>query len=858
MSCERLHTPALQLDDALFCSLQLNKSDRCLVAVIYRPPTSSLTSDELLSQALSLITNLRFSHLLVLGDFNLPTLTANHSPINSNPLVATLRQLLDTGLLHNHVHSPTRFRGNNNPSILDLVLTNEDMMVELVDYLPPLGSSDHVCLSFDFICHAATNSAARNKTIKILDYDTLTELAANHDWSFLTSLPTDKAWENFLLSLNTMIASCTSLKEPRPHRHPNTWIRSRTRKWMLLRDNAWRAYKAANTEGTWNDYTKLRNHCTTLARQDKRQWQSGLAWKFQKNPKLLYKHINQIRSVKHGIPPLIGDDGHSTNLQEAATTLLKQFTSVNLSPVPQPYTDPSPPTAILSPATLSCVTFTAAAVEKKLSSLKKYTAPGNDDLTPKLLSSLAVPLSPCLSDYFQLSLNAQQVPSLWKKGLITPIYKGGKRDDPANYRPITLLPTISKTMEAIVADALRRFLEDNHLLTPYQHGFRNGHSCTSNLLLTRDDWTKHLDAGTEVDVVYLDFSKAFDRVHHNTLLTKLGAYGVENPLKGWIADYLHQRTVTVRISGVTSEQAPTTSGVPQGSVLGPLLFLLFINDLPKQLQSPCQLFADDIKIWRSIASPSDQSILQSDLSTILDWTVTNHLPLNPGKCKLLSLRNRTQRIYKLGSQVIPQSLQERDLGVLIQHDLGNSAQAQKAAASANRHVGILHRALGPVDPDIARTLITTYIRPHTEFAIQAWSPWLVKDQILLEQPQRRATKLVKGLYHLPYDHRLAALNLFSTYYRRIRGDMILTFSILRNPAHPCSSLLQLADSDYLRGHSLKLKHQQSKLNCRRFFFSLRVCRLWNSLPPQVVEAENTPKFKLLLDSYFDEIRFAHL
>ena len=736
MSCERLPTPALQIEDTLFCSLQLNKSDRCMVAVIYRPPTSSTTRDDLLSQALNLVMNLNFSHLLILGDFNLPALTDIPFTTTNNPLAATLRRLLDTGLLHNHVHSPTRFRSNNTPSILDLVLTNEDMMVEDVDFLAPLGASDHVCLSFDYVCHTTSNTASLNKVIKTVDYDTLAELAANHDWNFLTTLPTDQAWDNFLLTLNTLIASCTTLKKPRPRRHPNVWIRSRTRKWMSLRDQAWRDYQATHTEDTWKEYTKLRNHCTSLIRQDKRQWQSGLASKFQKNPKLLYKHINQLRNVKHGIPPLLGDNGHSTTLQEATMTLLKQFTSINLPPVPQPEQDSSPTTEVPSSATLGCVTFTPAVVEKKLSSLKKHSAPGNDELTPKLLSALASPLSTCLSAYFQQSLNDQQVPSRWKKGLITPIYKGGKRDDPTNYRPITLLPTISKTMEAIVADALRQFLEDNRLLTPYQHGFRNGHSCTSNLLLTRNDWSKHLDAGTEVDVLYLDFSKAFDRVHHATLLTKLAAYGVRNPLKGWIADYLHQRTVAVRISGVSSEQAPTTSGVPQGSVLGPLLFLLFINDLPSQLVSPCQLFADDIKIWRPIETPVDQDILQNDLSTILAWTAANHLPLNVGKCKLLSLRNRTPRTYKLGQQTIPQSAKERDLGVLIQHDLGNSAQAQKAAATANRHVGLILRALGPLDVDTARTLIITYSRPHVEFAIQAWSPWLVKDQILLEQPQR--------------------------------------------------------------------------------------------------------------------------
>ena len=175
-----------------------------------------------------------------------------------------------------------------------------------------------------------------------------------------------------------------------------------------------------------------------------------------------------------------------------------------------------------------------------------------------------------------------------------------------------------------------------------------------------------------------------------------------------------------------------------------------------------------------------------------DWAAVNQLPLNTSKCKVLSLHSKHQRQYILGDHPIPTSMLEKDLGVFIQPNLNNSQQAAQAACSANRHLGLIHRTFGLLTEDIARTLITLYIRPHTEYAIQAWSPWLLKDRRALERPQRRATKLVKGIRHLPYSNRLQHLNLFSVAYRRIRGDLILAYYILHNPTHPCKDLLTLS------------------------------------------------------------------
>lgn len=851
MQCEPLEHPDLQVPDTLFCALKLNNRDTCLIAVVYRTPRSTREQDLQLTMALLQVFKRRYTHLLILGDFNFPILTPT-TP-EENPLKLQLNHLLREGLLYNHVDQPTRFRGTNNPSTLDLVLTNEDLMVETIEYGPPLGASDHVCLSFDYVSHADRLRHIRQSIRTRVDYTKLAELAQKEDWGFLTTLPANKAWSMFQERVTHLTNSVTTTVAIRAKKDGSCWIRSRTRKWLRLRDIAWRAYKTQPNESTWRDYADLRNHCTHLVREDKRTWQSNLVERFKTNPKLLYKHVNQLRKVKHGIPSLDGAKGPTETLEESVNVLLKQFASIS-STSNNPATCASKPESPSGGSSvLQRIIFDPSNVQRKISTLRVNAAPGIDGISPKTLKSLASVLAAPLSALFQQLMDNHTLPDQWKMGLITPIYKGGRRADPTNYRPITLLPTLSKVMESIIADQMRLFLEQNHLLSPLQHGFRAKRSCLTNLLQTRDRWTMELDTGNEVDSVFLDFSKAFDRVHHSTLIHKMATFGIRPPLLQWVHAYLQERNVAVRSNGVTSATAAIRCGVPQGSVLGPLLFLLFINDLPGMLHSPCQLFADDMKIWRTIRGTEDTKALQDDLNTISMWTTANDLPLNEGKCRVLALRSDIKRTYILNNRAIPHSEAEKDLGIVVHSSMGVSEQCKKAAHTANKHLGLLRRTFGHFDSGIIHILIATYIRPHLEYTVQVWSPWLKKDQRLLEQPQRRATKLVPGLRNVEYGKRLAVLNLYSVAYRRLRGDLILTYNILHTADHPCRTLLPQSNNTRLRGHTLKIQHQHSRLDCRRYFFALRVCNHWNSLPEVIADAPSVDVFKRQLDVHLKHL-----
>ncbi|CAH8429229.1 unnamed protein product [Dicrocoelium dendriticum] len=849
LRCELIDDPQTCVTDVLWCKLWLERNDVCLLSVVYRPPKSTPERDNRLISAFRSVLNQKYSHILVAGDFN--THDLENPASETEVFKAYLQELLSSTFLYNHVTVPTRFRTGNNPSILDLVLTNEELMVDGLKVCSPLGRSDHVTLQFDYICYAKYPAAELETRQSVIHYHVLSALVENTSWTFLANCTPELAWETFANTITSLVIEAST---PKVSQHPRTaksFLRSRTRKCMTLRDRAWRTYKSNPSAENWTEYVSHRNYCVLLVREDKRTHQQELAKRFCSNKKLLYKHVNGLRKVQRGIPPLNTTNGYTHTAKEAANALRAQYSPIFQGVQASTYIPP----LVTPPPVLSNVTFTAEMVLQKLLSLRPHSSPGADNIHPKTLQVAAIHLAEPLAAFFQRCFDENIVPSRWKQGVITPIYKAGSRSDPVNYRPVTLLPVIAKVMEAVIADALMGYLENYGIIAPEQHGFRQHRSCTTNLLIARDNWTETVDEGTGVDVAFLDFSKAFDRLDHRILLIKLQQYGIGDPLLGWIGNFLSERQLVVRVRSSFSDPIRVGCGVPQGSVLGPRLFLLFINDLVRVITSKFLLFADDLKVWRAIKRSDDHEVLQRDLNEAWNWSVRNALPFNVDKCRVVHIRHRQVHVYKLGAHDLKTTTQERDLGVLVQEDLGCSKQSDSASKRGNQHVGLLRRAFGILDPSIFSLMLNAYVRPHVEYAIQAWQPWLKRDLAALETPQRRATKIVKGLRHTPYQERLEILGVFSGRYRRLRGDLILVYQILSDPSHVCRHLLKLSPNTNLRGNSLKLSQQYSRLDCRKTYFSLRVCGPWNALPNSVVCAPTLDTFKKRLDVALSALRF---
>jgi len=301
-----------------------------------------------------------------------------------------------------------------------------------------------------------------------------------------------------------------------------------------------------------------------------------------------------------------------------------------------------------------------------------------------VLKELASSLSGPLCSLFQRSLEHGSVPTDWKVGEVIPIFKKGKKDDPANYRPVSLTSVPSKVLESVVKDKIIEHFIETQQLNAAQHGFLPKHSCVTQLLSTLESLTSILEKGDGVDIIYLDFRKAFDSVPHLRLLQKLHDMGIRGRLLSWIRAFLCGREQRVMVSGTPSSWASVASGIPQGTVLGPTLFLAYINDLPNCVNNFIKMFADDAKLFGKAASNTDHEQLQADLHALTEWAGKWLLPFNTAKCCSLHLGSgNPRRSYLIQGTELEQKVVEKDLGVMVDQQLKFREQASAAVSKGN-------------------------------------------------------------------------------------------------------------------------------------------------------------------------------
>ena len=359
-----------------------------------------------------------------------------------------------------------------------------------------------------------------------------------------------------------------------------------------------------------------------------------------------------------------------------------------------------------------------------------------------------------------------------------------------------------------------------------------------------------MDSNAALDVIYLDFAKAFDTVPHRRLLAKLSSYGIRGKVLQWIESFLSNRTQQVVVNGTRSSTANVLSGIPQGTVLGPVLFIVFINDLPSILSNPCKLYADDAKVWATVASNHDSSLLQQDLDRLQEWSDAWLLRFNVSKCKVMHLGQQTSpEEYRIGGTTLASTNLEKDLGVWVDPNLSFKDHVNKVTSLASSRLGILRRSFHFQDPSAFLPIYAAIIRSHLEYGLPAWHPTTLSDSHKLEAIQRRATKLIPSLKDLPYQERLRSLKLPTLAFRRLRGAMIYCYKITNNQ-NPNSLLTIAHPRTNTRGHHLKLcKHRCRKEKYKQFFTNACV-DAWNSLPSYVVSAPSVPAFEARLDKHW--------
>ena len=443
-----------------------------------------------------------------------------------------------------------------------------------------------------------------------------------------------------------------------------------------------------------------------------------------------------------------------------------------------------------------------------LQGMSSNSSPGPDNVHPCAIKSCAAALAYPLQIIYVRSLSAAQLPQVWKHALMVPLFKSGARSNPLKYRGVSLTSVCCKVMERVLYGHVVDYLQSEGILSGFQFGFRTGCSTEDQLLLFYDKVNKWVDSGHVVDVVYLDFAKAFDVVCHRVLLEKLRVLGFDRDILRWIEAFLVGRTMVVSVDGSVSTSRNVTSGVPQGSVLGPLLFLIYANYIAAGVTSFWVAFTDDFKLCVSHMEGS-ALMLQRDLDSVCESAASWNMKLNAEKCVAIRFgKTRNDNLqnvrYLIDGREIDWVSSCRDLGVVVDSSLRFHAHVDSVVGKAGGLVGELLRSTICRSREFMLTLFVSHVRPILEYCSTVWNTGFLGDMRRLEAVQRRWTREIDGMESLDYPSRLIELRMYSVYGRLLRADLIKIWKVLHlGFGSSLFELYRLSSNTWTRGSFLQ-------------------------------------------------------
>ena len=862
-----------------------SEKENLLICALYRQPDDSIHNHKSgsyeLSQALHEISNSIAKlqgtpDILICGDFNLPS--ANWDAIGEDTgsahstLRNSLNQFQNKHFLTQVINLPTNKSGNT----LDLVFTNNSQLVNECSSVPT-QFSDHylVDISTHFKSHFARVQCQKKQFSNVLD--SLNFFSTDVDWIAINEELSKVPWDtNFagldpVGKLNSFLDTCECIMTrfvPKKKTSNVTRRNNIPRDRRILMRRRRKVVKQLSKHPTGNTNLRLNQELIAieLKLQDSYRNASSDQEKkavdaIKRNPKYFYSYVKKFNKVKPSVGPLINKDGsYETSNIGMSKILSDQYSSVFSTPRDHPI---DPNTFFLSENQddLTDIHFDATDIAAAIDELSSNAAPGPDFFSAYLLKQCKLTLSVPLATIWRDCLDNGVTPDSLKLGMIIPLHKGDSTAIAKNYRPIALTSHLIKIFEKVIRKHIVQHLETTNSFNPSQHGFRAGRSCLSQLLNHYEQILTRLENGFNVDVVYLDFAKAFDKLDFNITLSKLKALGISGKIGRWIHSFLTGRKQSVVVNGTKSPPADVLSGVPQGSVLGPILFLILIGDINQDVaHSFISSFADDTRIGKGINSVEDAEQLQQDLQQVYQWAISNNMDFNTSKFELLrygndqDLKNQTCYISNMETEITEKQT-VKDLGILMSNSGEFKDHISKVVSTVRDISAWILRSFKSRSPTLMLQLWKSMVIPHLDYCSQLWNPHSVSAIQQLEELQRSYVRRIGGYRHMDYWDALKKLGLYSLQRRRERYQIIYVWTILEgiSPNIMADNGLPLitAKSTARRGRTIPLPRvKRTKYsNLRYNSLPYHGARLFNKMPNSLrsLTQISKEKFKTCLD-----------
>ena len=828
------------------------------------------------------------SSLIVTGDFNLPSVDWDTHHSN----VAIERSFLD--LFHNLgmdqiINEPTHKLGNT----LDLILTDDPRLISGVNVNSGwnLCKSDHFPITFHVNLRAKRRKQANRRVynFKQAKWDNINLKLSQTDWNNILSdndNDIEVCWSNFKASLFSIIDANIPKITLRNNVQP-PWFDSEI--FNLCREKEWFRSKSKGSSNP-NYHLKFVEKRRAFKKLSEKKMRDNILTD-DTNSDLITKRFwthTQSKTDSTRIPEVVnfGDLFRSEPPEQAELFngyFFEQFTSPSDYSIPIDFND----------IDTFDIDFNHTKIEELLSNINANKTMGPDGIHGKILKNCAKSLSLPLSILFRKSYHSSKLPNDWKMANVVPVHKKGSKSNVENYRPISLTSIVVKTLERIIRDEL--MLRCNRLIDQRQHGFLFGKSCGTQLIGFCDSLALSLNQSIRTDVIYFDFAKAFDSVSHDIILQKLKyQFSIDGLLLKFIANYLKDRSQAVVLGGITSSSKSVTSGVPQGSILGPTLFVLFLNDITCGISDKTNIlmYADDTKIWREINCESDHHILQKDIDYLYDWALKNKMKFHPSKCKALMVnRSRLPLLdilpfiqfhYSIGDALIDYCDVEKDLGIHMNGSLNFTHHSDMLYSKASQRLGLLKRTCHFVkNMDRKRALYLVMVRSLFEHCPYIWRPVSATAINKLESLQKRAIKWILNTNdnnsHVSYssNHHLylihcKQLKILPIKYRfdyhdiRMFHSIVYGFSTVIFPEYITpfqGSRLRRSHLDHMsytctitprnaNAYNRNFENNPSGILHQSFFYRSHL--IWNRLPLKLREIIRPSKFKIDLIAYLWE------